>query len=144
MTGLLGQVTRWVELFREKLRLDARARFILLFALFDAMFAALLLVLLQNADLAAQNAQLAKENRQLGESLTSVEAGATQAVQQIATFESALRELQVPISTPTIAVTKESSSPAPLIPVATVTVTLKPGPLIATDTPIALTLTPKP
>ena len=144
MAGLLGQATKLVELLKEKLRLDARGRFIVLFALFDAMFAALLLVLLQNMNLATLNTQLTNDNRQLGESLTRVEASATQAIQQIATLESALRELQPPISTLTIAVTKESSTPTPLIPAATVTVTLKPGLPVVTDMPIALTPTPQP
>lgn len=101
--------------------LDARRRFILLFALFDAMFCLLLLLSLQNT-------QLAEDKRQLGNSLEAIEASATEAVERITALESEIEKLQAP----------EPTS----VPTATVTST--PVPPTPTDTLVPPTLTPKP
>ena len=101
---------------REGLTLDARRRFILLFVLFDAMFCLLLLVSLQNT-------QLAEDNRQLGNALAAVEASAAEAKKQIAELEAEIKQLQTPGSTSEVAGPEATPMPTSQTSVPTVTPT---------------------
>jgi hypothetical protein len=134
------------ERVRERLALDARGRFILLFALFDAMFCLLLLLSLQNT-------QLAEDNRQLGNSFEVVKARATEAVERIATLEGEIEELQSQEVTSAAVLPKAIPTPVPPTPIPTNTATSTPVPPsptatfvppTPTDTPVPPTSTSEP
>jgi hypothetical protein len=107
-----GRAAKLAEHVQEKLTLGARGRFILLFALFDAMFCLVLLLTLQNS-------QLLEENRQL----TVIVPIATEAERRIVELEHELEALRVLelTSGPTCTVTS-----APVLPPSTATPSAKP------------------
>jgi hypothetical protein len=106
---------------RQRLTLDARWRFILLFALFDAMFCLLLLLSLHNAQLKKEKRWLVEDNYRLGNSLQVIEALATEAVERITVLESEIEELQTPKSTSVISTSKMTPTPTPPISAPTAT-----------------------
>jgi hypothetical protein len=134
---------------REKLKLDARKRFVLLFALFNAMFCLLLLLSLQNT-------QLRKDRSLIATSLKTIEAVATEAagdaVRRIEVLEDTVERLLHPTPTPTAPMPTASPTPIPptSTPPATATSTPVPSPTATplppppTDTPIPPTPTPTP
>jgi len=140
--GLVGRVRDLVRRARERLTLDSRRRFILLFALFNAMFCLLLLLSLQNM-------QLTAEKRQMEGSLQTVEALVTEAVKQIVTLGSLL----TPEPTSTALPPTATWTPVPPTPVPTATMTQTPVPPsptatrvppTRTNTPVPPTPTPEP
>jgi hypothetical protein len=134
---------------REKLKLDARKRFVLLFALFNAMFCLLLLLSLQNT-------QLRKDRSLIATSLKTIEAVATEAagdaVRRIEVLEDTVERLLHPTPAPTAPMPTASPTPIPptSTPPATATSTPVPSPTATplppppTDTPIPPTPTPTP
>jgi outer membrane biosynthesis protein TonB len=157
--GIRDWAGRLAGRVRERLTLGARGRFILLFALFDAMFCLVLLLTLQNS-------QLLEENRQL----MAIEPIATEAKERIAELEAELERFQTsgpasegtPQEAPSPALPTSTSVPIPtltntptLTPTATPTATSTPTPTntpmptftptpVPTDTPLPPTPGPKP
>ena len=141
------------ERVRERLTLDSRKRFILLFALFNAMFCLLFLLSLQNVQLTVEKRQCAEDKHQIEISLETVESLATEAVQQIVTLEGRIGDLLTPEPTPTVLPPTATQTPVPptLVPTATMTSTPVPPsptatrvPPTRTNTPIPPTPTPEP
>ena len=116
-----------LERARKKLTLGARTRFIFLFALFNAMFCLLVLLLMQNIELAEDKREMATRLQSLEESLEEVVAGAQETVAIVATQIAAVKVSLLP-------------SPTPLLPSPTAAAVL-PTP---TDTPVPPTPTPLP
>ena len=134
------------ERVRGRLTLDSRKRFILLFALFNAMFCLLLLLSLQNMQLTVEKRQCAEDKRQMENSLQTVEALATEALKQIVTLEERVEDLLTPEPTPTAlppTATRTPVSPTP-VPTATMTQTPVPPSPTATRVPPTRTSTPVP
>ena len=137
---------RWWGRAREKLTLDSRKRFILLFALFNAMFCLLLLLSLRNTQLAVEKRQCAEDKRQVENSLLTVEAFATESMQQIVTLEGRIEDLLTPAPTLTAAPPRATRTPMPTTPAptATMTQTSVPPSLTPTRVPPTRTHTPVP
>jgi len=145
--------TSLFERAREKLTLDSRRRFILLFALFNAMFCLLLLLSLRNTQLAVEKSQCAEDKRQVENTLQAIEASATESGQQIATLESRIEDLSTPEPTLTATPPRVTRTPMPPTPVPTATMTQTPVPPsltptrvppTRTNTPVPPTPTPEP
>ena len=136
----------WLGRAREKMTLDSRKRFILLFALFNAMFCLLLLLSLRNAQLAVEKRQCAEDKHQVENTLQAIEASATESEQQIATLESKIEDLSTPEPTHTAAPLRATRTPMPPSPVPTATITQTPVPpsLTPTRVPPTRTYTPVP
>jgi cell division protein FtsB len=142
----------WLGRAREKMTLDSRKRFILLFALFNAMFCLLLLLSLRNAQLAVEKRQCAEDKHQVENTLQAIEASATESVQQIATLTSMIEDLSTIEPTPTAAPPRATWTPMPPSPVPTATMTQTPVPSLTpthvpptrTHTPVPPTPTPEP
>lgn len=132
--GLGGRV-------REKLTLDSRKRFILLFALFNAMFCLLLLLSLQNVQLTVEKRQCAEDKHQIEISLETVESLATEAVQQIVTLEGRVEELLTPEPTSTAPPPTATRTPVPPTPTPAATKTQTPVPPSPTSVPPSPTAT---
>jgi len=132
--------TRLFERAREKLTLDARKRFILLFILFNAMFCLLLLLSLQNMQLTAEKRRCAEDKRQTENSLETIEALATEASKQIIALEGRIEELLTPEPTSTAFPPTATRTPMPPTPAPTATMTPTPVP----PTPTATRVPPPP
>lgn len=149
--GATKRAALLTERAREKLTLDSRGRFILLFALFNVMFCLLFVLLLQNRELVLH--------------IEVIEATATQAAREktehigglentIATLEHKVDELinPPPTFTPTYTSPRVSSTPRP--PSSPTSVSTSPTPQPSptatfvppppTNTPIPPTFTPEP
>jgi cell division protein FtsB len=140
-----GSIERLPERVRERLKLGARERFILLFALFNAMFCFLFVLLLQN--------------RQYVDHIEMIEATATEEAVKVtiqrseiealedtvSTLEDKISELLFPTPTPTVVPPTVASTPVPpaSTPRPTVPPTLVPSPT-ATPVPPTPTNTPVP
>jgi len=119
-------VAKLLERAREKLTPDARTRFILLFALFNAMFCLLVLLSLQNME--------------LKESLEEVRAGAQETSVAVATQIAGVRETVAAEAATQIASLLQLPTPVP--PTVSPTYTLNPTyTSVPTDTPVPPTPT---
>ena len=138
--GIHRSATSLSERVQGRIRLGARERFILLFALFNAMFCLLFLLLLQNRQLAGQ--------------VEVIQATATGAVtvqqhaiavleEQVDRLEDRIAEMLSPSPTPTVAPPTKTPNPPTSAPTATISPTSEPSPT-ATPVPPTSTYTPIP
>jgi len=111
-----GTIERLPERVRERLKLGARERFILLFALFNAMFCLLFVLLLQN--------------RQLASDIETIKATATEGASQVLRFPTPTPSIASPTADP-------ASNPSTSTLPATMTPSPVPPPPCGTPTPIA-------
>lgn len=134
-----GTIKRLPEPARERLKLGARERFILLFALFNAMFCLLFVLLLQNRQYADHIEMIEATATEEAIKVTTQKSEIEALEDKVSTLEDKISELLFPTPTPTVA--SPTADPAPNPPTSTLPATVTPSPVppppCGTPTPVA-------